>query len=669
MPGASDCQGKVPRTCNANGVWVPGSACPFVCSGGTCTGVCAPGTKQCDGNNVQLCTAQGQWQNDQPCTYVCSGGACAGSCTPGTKQCSGTNVQTCQGNGTWLTTEPCQYVCASSACTGVCSPGAKQCSGTSVQTCDGNGQWQSTQTCPYVCSLGVCAGSCVPGTNRCSGTALQFCDSSGAWQNLQSCPYACLNNACTDCQPGAVGCNGLVAQQCSATTGKWVNVQTCPYVCSGGACIGSCTPGATQCVSSNLQLCDGAGAWQDSQTCPFACQNGACTGICVPGTKQCSGTLSQTCTVQGQWSSVQCPAVPGATTSCTGQGVCGYACLAGNENCNGQDADGCEASLATDGTNCGACGHDCGGGACVAGKCQPVTLVSGLDYPKAIAVGASDVYVANGVATLATNHSIVRVAKGGGAAVTVYPGVTAYAVMTDGPTLYWTADSGTQYYARLDRGPVSGGATENLVASIYGPNGLAQSTTDVFYSWNQPGNVRIYKRSKTSTGLTTLANVTGTPMQIIWMDVSDGYVWWTGGVDYHIHKTPTAGGATVNHTTFAAKTYAIATDPGYVYWVANAFNIYKAGIWRSPKTGNTTPVVVLQDDGVSSNWLLVDGTHAYVQSSLSPTNISRVPIAGGAKEIMFETNSSVGAVTQDAKFVYWTYWLPAPQGAVMRLAK
>src|SRR5579883_758760 len=42
--------------------------------------------------------------------------------------------------------------------------------------------------------------------------------------------------------------------------------------------------------------------------------------------------------------------------------------------------------LRTDAQNCGACGHDCLGGACIDGACQPAVLASGLQQPTAIAV-------------------------------------------------------------------------------------------------------------------------------------------------------------------------------------------------------------------------------------------------------------------------------------------
>jgi hypothetical protein len=52
--------------------------------------------------------------------------------------------------------------------------------------------------------------------------------------------------------------------------------------------------------------------------------------------------------------------------------------------------------IASSVTNCGACNHDCGGGACTLGVCQPVSLVAAaLDYP-ILDVSATNIYFQNG---------------------------------------------------------------------------------------------------------------------------------------------------------------------------------------------------------------------------------------------------------------------------------
>ena len=47
----------------------------------------------------------------------------------------------------------------------------------------------------------------------------------------------------------------------------------------------------------------------------------------------------------------------------------------------------------SDGKNCGACGHDCLGGTCEAGHCQPVLIAHFLGHPQIIHVGAVAVYI------------------------------------------------------------------------------------------------------------------------------------------------------------------------------------------------------------------------------------------------------------------------------------
>lgn len=83
----------------------------------------------------------------------------------------------------------------------------------------------------------------------------------------------------------------------------------------------------------------------------------------------------------------------GATVACEGGAVieCGGTCV----------------NIATDGANCGKCGHDCGGGICDKGVCQPVVVVDSLTKP-VFDVDAAQLYYGD-----SAGNTIAACPKGG----------------------------------------------------------------------------------------------------------------------------------------------------------------------------------------------------------------------------------------------------------------
>lgn len=109
----------------------------------------------------------------------------------------------------------------------------------------------------------------------------------------------------------------------------------------------------------------------------------------------------------------------------------------GNPTDGGMDSGPCMKNLANDPKHCGRCDHDCLGGTCTAGKCDPVVLASGLHGPSGIALGAKDVYV-----TTYLGNAVLAVAKdasgdASGTRVLVANEVKARGVAILGTTLYW----------------------------------------------------------------------------------------------------------------------------------------------------------------------------------------------------------------------------------------
>ncbi len=167
-PTSTNCSGTTPQTCNVQGTWDNGTITP-----GQCGAVCNPTVeKSCSGNTALTCDSTGKWPTSGTvCPYVCSGGTCSGSCVPTHTRCSSNTSQTCDSTGTWNSGTPCTYTCDSGTglCAGECSPGAKQCSSTTqYQTCGSGYTWGGAVGCGA--GLGCSgAGTCSCTTSSCSG--------------------------------------------------------------------------------------------------------------------------------------------------------------------------------------------------------------------------------------------------------------------------------------------------------------------------------------------------------------------------------------------------------------------------------------------------------------------------------------------------------------------
>jgi hypothetical protein len=144
--------------------------------------------------------------------------------------------------------------------------------------------------------------------------------------------------------------------------------------CEDGQCELSCREGLTDCFG----LC--VDTETDRRFCGFcdrfcgvgqACEGGECVTRCPAPLVDCGGVCTSLefdpshCGACGN----QCPGLPNAEPTCVGGG-CSVECSDGYKDCNNVLLDGCEADLASDSQNCGACGNACQPGlACVNGSC------------------------------------------------------------------------------------------------------------------------------------------------------------------------------------------------------------------------------------------------------------------------------------------------------------
>jgi hypothetical protein len=216
------------------------------------------------------------------------------------------------------------------------------------------------------------------------------------------------------------------------------------------------------------------------------------------------------------------------------------------------DGDAGCGSTETSSINCGRCGHDCGGSACVAGRCQVEELATGQDQPRGLALGNGSLYWLLGdgnVRACKTTAcgSTTRVVADAGYTPTT-SGFTHIAA--DGEHVYWNdfykVNPATLWWAPLDGG-----------------------TVEPFAQGGSDGG----------PGTTTAA-----------MAVDDAGVYWVG--DYGVFRCPKTGGPCPNPIDVGPTgpfTRTIAESEGYIFWVA----------WGPDSTSPTGTLFRARKDAVS----------------------------------------------------------------------
>ena len=164
--------------------------------------------------------------------------------------------------------------------------------------------------------------------------------------------------------------------------------------------------------------------------------------------------------------------------------------MAGQTLCGGQCTD-----TNSDPVNCGACGHDCLGGACAMSACQPTTLATLQDGAAGIALDTTRVYWASPI-----KGTVSSIAKAGGTVAPLASGQAGAAyVAVDGVSVYFTtfqAPSGT-----ISKVPLAGGAPTVLTATTRAANGIATDGGRVYWVDFGAGTGAVSQMSVTGAGV------------------------------------------------------------------------------------------------------------------------------------------------------------------------
>lgn len=297
---------------------------------------------------------------------------------------------------------------------------------------------------------------------------------------------------------------------------------------------------------------------------------------------------------------------------------------------SGADAGECSADLSRDPANCGACGHDCLGGACQDGACQPFELASGLPQPSWLLEQDGVLYWVNGDGT-------VRACPARGCDGT--PRVVMKIVAQNPALSGLDVRSGIAYVAgyytqAIHTCPVTGcGSPTTLVANLQYPVSVRRDGTHVFWIDAYRAAVSRCALPSCSGGAVTIA--TGSPA-------------WT----------------------------ALAMDEQTLYWLGagNPPDYSRALLMRAPKDQTDAGPEVLADNLPRPYRMVVRGPTLYMTLAGAPPPDGGLPTDGrvvkralsSGLELPLATGQAQPAgIALDATDVYWATW---GDGAIRRCA-
>jgi hypothetical protein len=388
-------------------------------------------------------------------------------------------------------------------------------------------------------------------------------------------------------------------------------------VCKGGSCMPCtanvvCNPGGNPCqtgltdCSMGTQTCAPKGNVMDGTSCGTnqVCQAGACT---------CSGGL----------------------TSCSGTCV----------------------NLQNSGSDCGACGHSCLGGACAGGQCQPVTLGT---LTGRLAVDATNVYVASGQHIFSCS---INGACGAGTVIyTVSNNLNGLeAVVTPLPPspyspFVYTAELGSDcsfsFFAQIKKSNnMATGVADSVLVS---PNALA---FDAVNSWVYildwfPGELYRVKPDGSQQSVVLSGIGVGNAYEIA-VDSTNVYVpeYQKGNILYSSLTTPALQVA-MNGLANPSGVY----SSGSTVWATAVGATPGTGaIYTCPintNCGTPTPVAAAQD---GPGDIVVDASNAYWGNNQTAT-IMRCAIGGcgGNPTPIASGTGTYVSLAQDSVAIYWT---------------
>jgi hypothetical protein len=320
-------------------------------------------------------------------------------------------------------------------------------------------------------------------------------------------------------------------------------------------------------------------------------------------------------------------------------------CIGGTADCDGNTANGCETDVDNGSDSCGACGHSCLGGTCSAGKCQPVVLqVAGSAEGTSIYQDGSWVYFTVGKGS--PLGAVGRASKNADTTVqmlgTSQGAPTSVVALSD--KAYWVDTAFHQING-------SAGQTVDLVTTVTTAGRAFTGTNGILY-YNDLAATAINRVNVDGTGKALVATIGSEPTSM------------TITPDQRLYFST----STAVYDIVMASAVAIFTGYNNVVCIrATSKHLGWADLGAGMIYGMalTDKLPTQLADGVKAKAVALDASHVYYASA-DANVIGRVPLAGGANEVLFANASTPAAIAVDEKAAYW---ISGIDGAVYKLAK
>jgi sugar lactone lactonase YvrE len=310
----------------------------------------------------------------------------------------------------------------------------------------------------------------------------------------------------------------------------------------------------------------------------------------------------------------------------------------------------CSANLGSDPNNCGACGHGCLGGNCVAGACQPILLAAGPPGAEGIAVDAVNVYW---TVSVPSAGAVDQVGILGGSPLTLASHRdTPFSVVAIGADVYFT-----EYGTALSKVPVGGGDTTVIDPGITSSTRHLTHDGAAFYWTNEAAGV-VTRLPFGASGDTPFVIGQSIPAGLV-IDAQSAY--WVNAGAGTVATAPIAydGGAGQVLATGSANPLFLTADATTLYWTTEV----GGEVLSVPKSGGAVTTIAVGQG--NPHGIVVDGPHLYWVNH-GDGLVMRAPSGGGSATVLAMGQQGPMGLAVDAVSLYWTN---SVSGTVMRLAK